>query len=53
MKRYYFSAMAVYVDIVEADTEEEAINKFCGNCPYDIDGNSIELSDIEEIEDEE
>lgn len=53
MKKYFFSAMAVYVDVVEAKTEDEALDKFCENCPYDIDGDSIEFNEIEEIDEEE
>lgn len=53
MKRYYLSAMAVYVDVVDAETEDDAVEKFCRDCPYDIDIESIELSEIEEIEEEE
>ena len=40
--KYNISAMVVYSDEIEADTEEEAIDIFCAECPYDVDGNSIE-----------
>lgn len=40
--RYNISAMVVYSDEIEADTEEEAIDLFCSECPYDVDGQTIE-----------
>ena len=42
---YNISAMVVYVDNIEADTEEEAIDKFCYECPYDVDANTIECEE--------
>lgn len=47
---YNISAMVVYFDQIEAENEEEAINKFQANCPYDIDSNSIECYKDEESE---
>ena len=47
MSEYIVSAMVVYVDNIEADSEEEAINHFCQSCPYDIDAESIEC-EVEE-----
>ena len=45
---YNISAMVVYFDQIEAENEEEAINKFQANCPYDIDSNSIECDEESE-----
>ncbi len=39
---YEISAMVVYTDRIEADCEENALNEFVFNCPYDIDDSSIE-----------
>ena len=39
---YNISAMVVYSDSVEADTEEEAIDLFCADCPYDVDAQTID-----------
>lgn len=50
MKEYYVSAMVVYYDTIYAESEEDAKNKFCRSCPYDVDGNTIE---VEESDDEE
>lgn len=33
------------------ESEEEAIDKFEANCPYDIDGNTIECEEDKESED--
>lgn len=38
---YNISAMVVYTDQIEAKTEEEALDKFMDDCPYDVDGNTI------------
>ena len=40
---YNISAMVVYYDQIEAENEEEAIDKFCSDCPYDVDANTIEI----------
>lgn len=40
--KYHVSAMVVYYDEIEADSGEEAIDMFCADCPYDIDGETIE-----------
>ena len=40
--KYNISAMVVYSDSIEANSEEEAIDIFCSECPYDVDGNTIE-----------
>lgn len=45
---YNISAMVVYFNQIEAENEEEAINKFTANCPYDIDGDSIECDEESE-----
>ena len=45
---YNISAMVVYSDQIEAENEEEAIDKFCADCPYDIDGSTIECEESEE-----
>lgn len=47
--KYYVSAMVVYSDSIEAETEEEAIDAFIANCPFDVDAQTIEC----EIENEE
>lgn len=39
---YNISAMVIYCDQIEAESEEEAIEKFEADCPYDIDGATIE-----------
>ena len=39
---YNISAMVVYSDSIEAIDEEEAIDKFCADCPYDVEANTIE-----------
>lgn len=46
--KYNISAMVVYCDIIEAENEEEAIDKFQDDCPYDIDGYTIECEEAEE-----
>lgn len=45
---YNISAMVVYFDQIEANSEEEAINKFEYKCPYDIDGGTIECEEESE-----
>ena len=47
--KYQISAMVVYYDEIEADSEEEAIDMFCADCPYDLYLNTIEC----ETEDDE
>jgi hypothetical protein len=39
---YNIYAMVVYYDSIDAADEEEAIDKFCSDCPYDVDANTIE-----------
>lgn len=39
---YNISAMVVYTDQIEAETEEEALDKFMDECSYDIDNDTIE-----------
>ena len=34
---YKVSAKDVYSDRIEADCEEEALDKFVDDCPYDVD----------------
>ena len=52
MKEYFVSAMFSAGWIVEADNEEEAIEKFCEESENyidgDIDGNTIEVDKWEE-----
>ena len=43
MKKYVVSAMVVYYDTIEAENEEEAVNEFYKECPYDIDENSVDV----------
>jgi len=38
MKKYYVALEVVYPIIVEADSEEEAIELAMNKCPYDVDG---------------
>ena len=45
---YNISAMVVYSDQIEAENEADAIDKFCADCPYDIDSNTIECEESEE-----
>lgn len=47
---YNISAMVVYFDSIEATDEKEAINKFCADCPYDIEVNTIECEQEESEE---
>lgn len=47
---YNISAMVVYSDSIEATNKEEAIDKFCADCPYDVEVNTIECEQ-EESED--
>lgn len=39
---YEISAMVIYTDRIEADCEEDALDKFVYDCPYDIESNTIE-----------
>ena len=39
---YNITAMVVYSEQIEAETEEEALDKFMDDCPYDVDGETIE-----------
>ena len=48
MKKYIISAMVVYCDQIEENSKEEAINRFIYNCPYDIDGDTIECEEESE-----
>lgn len=48
MKKYNISAMVVYYDQIEADSREEAIDRFEYFCPYDIDGGTIECEEESE-----
>lgn len=45
---YNISAMVVYTDQIEADCEEAALDKFMDECPYDVDGNTIECECVGE-----
>ena len=45
---YNISAKVVYSDQIEAETEEEALDKFIDDCPYDIDSNTIECECVGE-----
>ena len=45
---YSVSAMVIYIKYIEAETEEEAIDKFDAECPYDIDGDTIECECVGE-----
>jgi hypothetical protein len=45
---YNISAMVVYSDQIEAETEEEALDKFMDDCPYDVDSNTIECECVGE-----
>lgn len=40
---FNISAMVVYSDSIEAIDEEEAIDKFLADCPYDVEANTIEV----------
>lgn len=39
---YNITAMVVYTDQIEADCEEEALDKFMDDCPYEVDSDTIE-----------
>ena len=41
------SAMAIIFDEIESDSKENAIDTFCANCPYDIDGSTIYVEEKE------
>jgi len=45
---YEISAMVVYTDRVEADSEEEALDIFMDDCPHDMDSNTIECKCVGE-----
>jgi hypothetical protein len=45
---YNITAMVVYSDQIEAETEEEALDKFMDECQYDVDGNTIECECVGE-----
>ena len=45
---YNITAMVVHSEQIEAETEEEALDKFDAECPYDIDGESIECECVGE-----
>ena len=45
---YNITAMVVYTDQIEAETEEEALDKFMDDCPYDVDGETIECECVGE-----
>lgn len=38
MKKYFVALEVIYPIIVEADNEEEAVDKALDECPYDVDG---------------
>lgn len=38
MKRFFMSAMVVYSEAIDAETEEEALDMFADSCPYEIQG---------------
>ena len=48
MKTYFVSAMVVYTDEINADSEEDAKDKFVASCLYDVDENTIEVEAITE-----
>ena len=41
--------MVVYSDLVIANNMEEAIDKFCAFCPYDVDGQTIECELMDDL----
>lgn len=45
---YKVSAKDVYSDRIEAGCEEEAIDKFVDECPYDVDSETIECECVGE-----
>lgn len=45
---YNITAMVVYTDQIEAETEEDALDIFEAECPYDIDGDTIECECVGE-----
>lgn len=50
MNKYHVSAMVFYDDEVYADSEDEAKDKFCLMCHYDLDTQTLE---VEREEDDE
>ena len=47
---YNISAMVVYFEQIEAESEEEAIDKFVDDCPYDVEADTIECEESEDKE---
>lgn len=43
-----YNISAIYTDQIEAENEEEALDKFMDECPYDIDSNTIECECVGE-----
>lgn len=43
-----YNISAKVFDQIEAETEEEALDKFMDDCPYDVDGNTIECECVGE-----
>lgn len=44
---YNISAMVVYFEQIEAESEEEAIDEFVAGCPYDVEPDTIECEESE------
>lgn len=36
-----YNISAIYTDQIEAENEEEALDKFMDDCPFDVDVNTI------------
>lgn len=43
-----YNISAKVFDQIEAKTEEEALDKFMDECPYDVDGETIECECVGE-----
>ena len=48
MSKYYVAIDVVYTDVVEANNEEEAIEKVINSCPYDNDPSVEPCVEVEE-----
>jgi hypothetical protein len=48
MKTYFVSAMVEYTDEIDADSEDDARDKFIASCLYDVDESTIEVEAITE-----
>ena len=43
-----YNISAIYTDQIEAENEEEALDKFMDDCPFNVDGDMIECECVGE-----